>query len=118
MIEQGTNGLSCGSTDEGVMVGGNMLLHVPLNLTATECHPPLQNWIMEWAPQETEFLLPSNWFEKGHDIVGGYKGELDLWYPTLLPGTYVWELPPPAAAAVATEELQHARHKQQLSTYI
>eukprot|EP00957_Ditylum_brightwellii_P175586 13369066-Ditylum_brightwellii.AAC.1 len=49
MIEQGTDGLSWGSTDEGVMVGGDMPLYVPLNLTATECYLPLQNWITEWA---------------------------------------------------------------------
>eukprot|EP00957_Ditylum_brightwellii_P153165 11658414-Ditylum_brightwellii.AAC.1 len=39
MIEQGTDGLSWGSTDKGIMVGSDMLLYVPLNLTATACHP-------------------------------------------------------------------------------
>eukprot|EP00957_Ditylum_brightwellii_P097090 7393918-Ditylum_brightwellii.AAC.1 len=79
MIEQGTDGLSHGSTDKSVMVGGDMLLHVPLDLTTTECHPPLQNWIREWAPQEPEFLLHSDWDLRLGD--------------------------PPAAADVAIEEL-------------
>eukprot|EP00957_Ditylum_brightwellii_P127246 9702232-Ditylum_brightwellii.AAC.1 len=43
MIEQGTDRLSYGSTDKGAIVGGDMLLHLPLNITATEHQPPLQN---------------------------------------------------------------------------
>eukprot|EP00957_Ditylum_brightwellii_P158585 12070913-Ditylum_brightwellii.AAC.2 len=86
MIEQGTNGLSQGSINKGGMVGGDMLLCVPLNLTATEHHPLCK--IGLWSGHHMKL--------SSYCLLIGLKkgGELGLWYPTLLPGTYAWELPP------------------------
>jgi hypothetical protein len=53
----------------------------------------------------------------GHDLIGGEINELCHWAPVHKAGTFVWA-PPPAAAAVAIEELCKARIKRQDSLHI
>ena len=117
MIAQGTDGLSRGQLDEGVMSGTDMLEFVPLHLTALQRSPTLKNWITSWAGSALETLTSSGWFERGHDITGGAVGHDSFWRPTITSGIYLWA-PPPAAADVALEQLRIARIKRQASTHI
>eukprot|EP00957_Ditylum_brightwellii_P002445 187839-Ditylum_brightwellii.AAC.1 len=56
MIAQGTDGVSYGNMTTGVMCGADMMEFVPLHKMATEASPALRDWVMLWAPCETEFL--------------------------------------------------------------
>ena len=121
MIRQGTDGLSRGDMLEGVLKGRDMLSYVPLHLSALERDSSLKDWISEWTTQKgyktSEFLEPSDWFKKGHDI-RGYRENIDgRVIPSYSKGTLIWS-PPPAAARYALEELRQARHKRQNSIHI
>jgi hypothetical protein len=95
MQSQGTDGLSRGSTDAGVLSGEDMLSFVPLHLSALARHPPLADWIQSWySGDPSSWLKPFDWFNSGHQ-----------------PGRYDW-CPPPAAADVALEQLAIAIHKR------
>lgn len=123
MIEQGTDGLSRGNLTEGVMQGTrSMMDFVPLHRSAFERSPALFEWIESWVgleeSEDLEYLTPTDWFERGHDLTGdGYQNLDGVWVPKILSGFYVWS-PPPAAAEVALEELRKARHKRQESTHL
>jgi len=117
MIAQGTDGISRGNLAEGVMAGRPMIDYLPFHLSAIARSPPLLDWIRGWIGEEVELLEPDDWFEKGHDIVGGSKNCDGMWIPSLKSGTYLWA-PPPAAADAALEELRKARHKRQSSTHV
>jgi hypothetical protein len=70
MIAEGGNGVSWGSLNEGVMAGENMLTFIPLHLSASERSPSLVDWIRSWTGPTMELLIPTDSFQKGHDIRG------------------------------------------------
>eukprot|EP00980_Cylindrotheca_fusiformis_P003889 scaffold863_cov100-Cylindrotheca_fusiformis.AAC.4 len=119
MIAQGTDGLSRGGLNEGVMGGEPMESFLPLHLTAFERSPELMPWVNSWAGPDAVFLSPEDWFLRGHDLCltprpsspGGEK-ELEV-----RAGLMIWS-PPPAAAMVALEELRKARIKRHRSTHV
>jgi hypothetical protein len=84
MIYQGTDGLSRGDQNAGVMTGESFLSHIPLHLGCLEREPKLHEWIESWAKGAKggppKFLTPEDWF-----------------LPHASGGCFVWT-PPPAAA--------------------
>ena len=73
MIAQGTDGISRGALNEGVMTGEQMTNYVPLHLNAIERHNPLREWLTSIVGTSIEFLEPIDWFQKGHDVRGWMK---------------------------------------------
>jgi hypothetical protein len=112
MIAQGVDGLSRGLLNEGVMAGESFLSFVPFHLSAVDRSSEVCDWVKSWAGEEVLLLEPEDWFERGHDLVGGKVREDGFWVPEFRRGCYLWA-PPPAAANVALEELQVARLKRQ-----
>ncbi len=97
MISQGTDGLSRGSSLEGIMRGSPFLSYVPLHLSALERQgDTLKEWILSWFSGKDEPLIlsPKDWFTRGHHH-----------------STCIW-IPPPAAADVALEQLAYSIHKR------
>eukprot|EP00980_Cylindrotheca_fusiformis_P021935 scaffold8770_cov167-Cylindrotheca_fusiformis.AAC.2 len=126
MIAQGTDGLSRGGLNEGVMGGKSMLTFVPLHLSAFQRTPLLEPWVRSWTGRAAVFLSHEDWFLRGHDIVNGTdsflptedgSNQVPFWKPVIEHGVLVWS-PPPAAADVALEELRKARIKRQLSLHV
>jgi hypothetical protein len=117
MMAQGTDGVSRGHLKEGVSTGEDMMSFIPLNLTAFQRSETLKDWIQSWLGNQADFLSPDDWFERGHDILGGSNDAIRFWRPKICPGNFVWSHPP-AAAAVALEELRRARIKRQDSLHI
>jgi len=74
MIRQGTDGLSRGNFSTGVMNGVPMSNFVPLHLTAQDHSSRVLAWVQSWAtePNLTP-LSPTDWFERGHGILGGAR---------------------------------------------
>lgn len=99
MIVQGTDGLSRGVLSEGVMGGNDMNSFVPLHLAATQRSEGLLKWLKECCDppgrQGFELLSVDDWFEKGHDVIGGDRNEDGVWIPKTATGFYVWAPPPP-----------------------
>jgi hypothetical protein len=119
MIAQGTDGLSRGLLNEGVMAGESFFTFVPFNLSASLRSSSLVPWIRSWAGEDVIHLQPEDWFERAHDI-SGWKmgaGQDTFKRPRIHRGCYLWT-PPPAAADVALEQLRQARHKRQDSFHI
>jgi hypothetical protein len=106
MIWQGTDGLSRGDRNAGVMAGISMLDFVPLNRTALHRNPALKEWIGSWTGEEVQklssliFLNPDDWPKS-------LRSE----------AIYVWS-PPPAVADVAAKYMAQAIHKRTTSTHI
>lgn len=121
MIVQGTEGLSRGVLSEGVMGGDEMNSFIPLHKTALERSEALLGWIKECCdlPGKEEFVSLSvdEWFEKGHDVIGGDSNVDGMWIPRTATGCYVWA-PPPCVALQCLEELRKARHKRQDSSHV
>lgn len=122
MIAQGSDGLSRGDVNEGVMKGHPMLSFIPLHLSALDRQPKLKSLVIEMLSGQSnghspEFLSADGWFERGHDIVGGNFNLDGIWTPIYQPGTFIWT-PPPAAAAIAVEQMRLARLKRESSTHI
>jgi hypothetical protein len=118
MMAQGTDGVSRGQMKEGVTAGEAMLSFVPIAISALNRFPSVKEWISSWAGGESvEYLSPEDWFERGHDLLGGEYDQKGFWRHRVVPGTFVWA-PPPAAAEVALEQLRKARIKRQDSLHI
>ena len=105
MIFQGTDGLSRGDQNAGVMRGENMLDHVPLNLSCLKRSSAVKPWIKKWLISQTQgvdpvFLGPDDWPQS---------------HPSR--GVYVWT-PPPAAAAAAVEWMAQSIHKRPSSMHV
>lgn len=106
MITQGTDGLSRGDRNAGVMAGKSMLSFLPLHRTADEQSCELMPWVKTWADGERKtdcemFVLT-----------------YDDWYkPLTSNGIYVW-LPAPAIADVAGEMMAQAIHKNPYATHV
>ncbi len=105
MIAQGTDGLSRGDQNAGVMTGQNMLDHVPLHLSASVWSPELIPWVFSWATSTTDEDKP---------VV---LSERDWPRAHTRAKTYLW-FPPPAAAPAAIEWLAHSRVKRPSSVHV
>jgi hypothetical protein len=98
---QGTDGLSRGLLDAGVLVGNNMLSYIPIHLSAVARSSTVQAWVNSWTGHETFSLLQAyDWFNNGQQA-----------------GHWLW-CPPPAAANVALEQLAAAVHKRPHTLHI
>ena len=117
MIQQGTDGLSRGDLTKGVMSGDDIFMHIPLTKMAIEREPKLFPWICKWSGNDVQLLIPEDWFELEHDIVGFSKDSRGIKLPVIKPGTYVWS-PHPPIAFIAIEELRRDQRKRQNSTHI
>jgi hypothetical protein len=71
MIAEGAEGLSRGLLNEGVMAGESILSFVPFHLPALDRSPAVFDWVQSWAGEKVLTLEPEDWFERGHDLVGG-----------------------------------------------
>ena len=98
MISQGTDGLSRGDLNAGVLIGDIMLEHVPLNLSAVERSPGLVKWVNQTFKSpfgKFKFAEPMDWFNDCH------KGKKS------------WIIaPPPPLALLCLEQIAIARHKR------
>jgi hypothetical protein len=112
MIAQGTDGISRGALNEGVMNGMAMMSFVPIHLSATSRSPGLQNWLRSWLPGSPHWLEPLDWFQLGHGITGYTRDFERSVVPVLSePSQFVW-IPPPYAADVVVAELRKSRLKR------
>jgi hypothetical protein len=105
MIWQGSDGLSRGDENAGVMNGEEMMSFVPLNKSAIERSSTLLPWVWSWcgdkgSKHRITWLCPEEW-PAAHEEYG----------------IYVWS-PPPAAAEVALEWLGQSIHKRPYSTHV
>jgi len=124
MIKQGTDGLSRGDCNEGVMKGVSMLSYVPLDTTCFQRSPLLKEKI-KWclAPYlkatnlKDRYLVELDWFNLGHDIVGGCLNEENVWIPKYESGINIW-CPAPAAGQHAIEQVRLARLKRTCSAHL
>ena len=124
MIEQGTDGLSRGDVNEGIMKGKLMTSFIPLNQSCLDRSPGLKTWIKAWLSPyargrdlSLDFLRIEDWFTIGHDIVGGETNQDGVWMPKYQASVKVWT-PPPALGQAAIEQLRQARLKRTESTHI
>jgi hypothetical protein len=117
MIKEGTDGVSRGQLREGVTLGKSMLSFIPLNEDPLDRSPKLKALIKSWAGDVSEFLVPEDWFERGHDHQSGSMDTGGFWSPSVATGTFIWTLPRGAAEA-ALEELRKACLKWQRSTHL
>lgn len=99
MQAQGTDGLSRGDHNAGVMTGSKMTGYVPLNATAWERSERLKGWMLDWLGEDAVCLSEDDWF-----------------LPQPAGGTYVWA-PAPAAASAAVEQLAFSIHKRPNSVH-
>jgi len=113
MIRQGTDGLSRGNFSTGVMNGVPMSNFVPLHLTAQDHSSRVLAWVQSWAtePNLTP-LSPTDWFERGHGILGGARNPDGVWIPHQCTDRWFLWLPAPGAAATVMHELSISRHKR------
>jgi hypothetical protein len=101
MQAQGTDSLSCGCLDAGVLAGSPMLTFVPLHQSAVDREPSLHDWVAAWTCNfSVAWLSPFHWYIAGHQA-----------------GRFVW-CPPPAAADPCLEQLAVAIHKRPKTLHI
>jgi hypothetical protein len=119
MKEQGSDGLSRGNLNVGVMAGKRMIDFVPIHLTAFERSATLEPWLKTFIGESAEILEPRDWFRRGHDLVeSSWEINSDgMKLPIVRQGTYIWA-PQPCAAETAVEQLRMARHKRQMSKHL
>jgi len=113
MISQGTDGLSRGNVNSGVMTGLPILQFVPLHLSALQRSPPVLSWVGAWSSDSSlQPLSPEGWFTSGHGIQGGIYTDEHIWVPNQTPNhTFLW-CPAPAAASATVDELAMSRLKR------
>ena len=71
MIAQGTDGISRGSLNEGVMDGQAMFNFIPIHLSAFERSGNLKLWLASWLPENSVYIEdPMEWFFTGHGVLG------------------------------------------------
>ena len=116
MKSQGTDGLSCGHTKEGVCIGETMSKYCPWGMSPCSRSSTWTSWLKTWLP-EGQVLTPNDWFTKGHDHNGGYVDPQGFWRLHIKKQTHIWDIPP-AAGDAAVEELRKARLKRQNSTHV
>jgi hypothetical protein len=113
MVAQGTDGLSRGDLNEGVMAGHPFLSFIPLHLDAIARQPAILDWLRHWVQvPDLSPLSPEEWFNRGHGYVHGSLNKRGLWFPIETGEPWVLWSPPPAAADTAIDELLLSRHKR------
>jgi hypothetical protein len=119
MKVQGTDGLSRGNLNVGVMAGKRMLEFIQIHMTAIDRTSLLKPWLDSFVGSDVEWLEPKDWFTRGHDLIPNkWESNSDGFkLPCIKPGTFIW-CPAPCAAEVAVEELRKARHKRQNSRHL
>ncbi len=120
MKVQGSDGLSRGNLNVGVMAGRSMFDFVPIHLSALNRFENLKLWVEDWTQGDNlEWMSPADWYTRGHDLVEeAWEKNVDNFdLPTFRSGFYVWEAAPVAAEAMI-EELRKARHKRQKSHHL
>jgi hypothetical protein len=105
MIWQGSDGLSRGDENAGVMSGEEMMSFVPLHLRAVDRSDELLNWVWSWCGDK-----------EGRRKVSLLQAE-DWASPHKDGGVFVWS-PPPAAAETALEWLGQSIHKRPDNTHV
>ena len=61
MIACGSDGLSRGATNEGIMNGEDFLSFLPLHLSAIDRSSDLKNWVLDWTKRsKVIFLSPED----------------------------------------------------------
>jgi hypothetical protein len=90
---------------------------IPLHLSTFEQYAPLKTWVLHWAGPNVKFLLPADWFSRGHGHDGGSLDTDSFWKVKIRKGILGWA-PPPGAADDALEELQKSLIKRLDSTHI
>jgi hypothetical protein len=105
MIWQGTDGLSRGDENAGVMAGEDMLSYVPLHERAIDRSAELLPWVMSWISKaewrrKVSLLQTEDWASPHPDG-----------------GVYLW-VPPPAAAEAAIEFLSQSITKRPNSVHV
>jgi hypothetical protein len=93
MIAQGTDGLSRGLLNEGVMAGESFFAFVPFNLSAALRSSSLVPWIRSWAGEDVIHLQPEDWFERAQDVSGWKMGQDNFKRPRIQRGCYLWTPP-------------------------
>ena len=68
MISQGTDGVSRGDLSQALSAVRPIREQIPINLSALERNPNLEDWLRSWLGKETIFLQPSQWFSEAHDV--------------------------------------------------
>jgi hypothetical protein len=63
MIAEGSDGVSRGFLNVGVMAGEDILSFIPLHLSAIDWSPSLVAWLKTWVRQKLETLSPQDWYE-------------------------------------------------------
>jgi hypothetical protein len=82
MIEQGMDCLLHVDLMEGVMTGWSNLEFLPLNLSAIDRPPAVEDWIRSWLPsQSVQLLQPADWFTAGHGVVSWALDMFNMWIP-------------------------------------
>ena len=96
MKRSGVDGLSRGDLLEGIMAGADPLSFVPFHLGADQrANGLVSAWVMSWwGNSALEVLNEDGWFRKAHEDADC------LW------------MPPPAAAHIALEQFEEAKHKR------
>ena len=119
MMAQGTDGLSRGVLNEGVMRGDPMLNFVDIAKSAVERSTAVLSYVRSWTFQSILPLTPEQWFIEGHGIIGGRRDRHGVWMPEHAKNgrVYLWT-PPPVVADVALEEALKAVHKRTDATHI
>ena len=119
MMEQGTDGLSRGVLNEGVMRGDSMLSFVDIAKTAVERSPAVLDFVRSWTDKSIIPLTTEEWFREGHGIIGGRRDSHGIWIPTHAKAgrMYLWS-PPPVVADAALEECLRAVHKRSDATHV
>ena len=92
-IAQGSDGLSRGALNEGIMKGADFLTFLDFHRSAVERSTKLLPWVKSWFGN-CELLTPKDWFTRGHDIDGGAVGSDNFWRPRIRPSRFVWSPPP------------------------
>lgn len=119
MMEQGTDGLSRGVLNEGVMRGDSMFKFIDIARSTVERAPAVLEYIKSWTNGDIEPLTPCQWYREGHGVVGGKRDAHGIWIPSHAKSgrMYLWS-PPPVIADVALEECLRAVHKQTDATHV
>ena len=96
MIAQGTDGISRGSLNEGVMDGQTMLDFIPIHLSAFERSGNPNPWLASWLLEESVYIMdPMDWLFTGHGI-SGFEVDPESFERPILSSdsTYVWVATP------------------------
>lgn len=116
VIDQGSDGISRGDMNKGVMKGAEMLEFVPIHKSAIERRPQLVNWVKGWA-SDAVLLQREEWFERAHNIISYSRDANGVLILKYRKGTFIWS-PAPAVDQVAIEQLRSTRNKWKNSTHI